>query len=83
MKSRTASMKIKSKVHNEYVLPVMVYGSATWALNKAHMRRAVLALGQRDGPPYQPGSILNQNQNQNNLYPTHVVVVQTKYDRTV
>ena len=58
MKSRTASMKIKSKVHNEYVLPVMVYGSATWALNKAHMRRAVLALGQRDGPPYQPGSIL-------------------------
>ena len=38
MKSRKASMKIKSNVHNEYVLPVMVYhGSATWALNKAHM----------------------------------------------
>ena len=25
----------------------------------------------------------NQNQNQNNLYSTHVVAVQTKYDRTV
>ena len=37
MKSRKASMKIKRKVHNEYVLPVMVYGSETWALKKAHM----------------------------------------------
>ena len=34
---RKASMKIKRKVHNEYVLPVMVYGSETWALKKAHM----------------------------------------------
>ena len=45
MKSRKASMKIKSKVHNEYVLPVMVYDSATWALNKAHM--VLLSVGQR------------------------------------
>ena len=32
-------MKIKRKVlHNEYVLPVVVYGSETWArLKKAHM----------------------------------------------
>ena len=37
MKSRKARMKIKRKVHNEYVLPVMVYGSETWALKKAHM----------------------------------------------
>ena len=37
MKSRKASMKIKRKVHNEYVLPVMLYGSETWALNNAHM----------------------------------------------
>ena len=37
MKSRKATMKIKRKVHNEYVLPVMVYGRDTWALNKAHM----------------------------------------------
>ena len=29
--------KVKRKVHNEYVLPVMVYGSETWALKKAHM----------------------------------------------
>ena len=27
MKSRKASMNVKSKVHNEYVLPVMVYGT--------------------------------------------------------
>ena len=32
MKSRKASMNLKRKVHNEYVLPVMVYGSETWAL---------------------------------------------------
>ena len=37
MKSRKASMNIKRKVHNEYVLPDMVYGSETWALKKAHM----------------------------------------------
>ena len=37
MKSRKARMKIKRKIHNEYVLPVMVYGSETWALKKAHM----------------------------------------------
>ena len=37
MKSRKASMSVKRKVHNEYVLPVMVYGSETWALKKAHM----------------------------------------------
>ena len=30
-------MKIKRKVHNECVSPVMVYGSETWALNKAHI----------------------------------------------
>ena len=34
MKSRKASMNVKRKVHNEYVLPVMVYGSESWALNK-------------------------------------------------
>ena len=36
-KSRKASINIKRNVHNEYVLPVMVYGSDTWALKKAHM----------------------------------------------
>ena len=36
MKSRKASTNVKRKVHNEYVLPVMVYGSETWALKKAH-----------------------------------------------
>ena len=36
--SKKASMKIKRKVHNEYVLPVVVYCSETWArLKKAHM----------------------------------------------
>ena len=45
MKSRKASMKIKRKIHNEYVLPVMVYGSETWALKKAHME--LLSVAQR------------------------------------
>ena len=45
MKSRKASMNVKSKVHNEYVLPVMVYGSETWALKKAHME--LLSVTQR------------------------------------
>ena len=30
-------MKVTRKIHNEYVLAVMVYGSETWALKKAHM----------------------------------------------
>ena len=29
MKSRKVSVKIEKNVHNEYVLPVMVYGSET------------------------------------------------------
>ena len=45
MKSRKASMKIMRKVHNEYVLPVMVYVSETWALKKAHME--LLSVAQR------------------------------------
>ena len=45
MKSRKASMNVKRKLHNEYVLPVMVYSSETWALNKAHME--LLSVAQR------------------------------------
>ena len=45
MKGRKASMKIKRKIHNEYVLPVMLYGSETWALKKAHME--LLSVAQR------------------------------------
>ena len=45
MKSRKASMKIKRNLHNEYVIPVMVYGSKTWALKKAHME--LLSVAQR------------------------------------
>ena len=45
MKSRNASMIIKRKVHNEYVLPVMVYGSESWALKNAHME--LLSVAQR------------------------------------
>ena len=40
-----ASMNIKRKVHNEYVLPVMMYGIETWALKKAHME--LLSAAQR------------------------------------
>ena len=45
MKSRKASMNVKRKVHNEYVLPVMVYGSEAWPLKKAHME--LLSVAQR------------------------------------
>ena len=38
-------MKIKRKVHNEYLLPVMMYGRETWALKKAHM--GLLSVAQR------------------------------------
>ena len=45
MKNRNDSMNIKKKVHNEYVLPLVVYGSETWALKKAHME--LLSVAQR------------------------------------
>ena len=37
MRSRKESMKIKRKIHDEYILPVMTYGYETWALNNAMM----------------------------------------------
>ena len=44
-KSRKATMNVNRKVQNEYVLPVMVYGSDTLALKKAHME--LLSVAQR------------------------------------
>ena len=38
-------MKIKRKVHDECLLPVMVYGSGTWTLKMAHME--LLSVAQR------------------------------------
>ena len=38
-------MNVKRKVHNEYVFPVMVHGSDTWVLKKAHME--LLSVAQR------------------------------------
>ena len=38
-------MAIKSKIFNEYILPVMTYGCETWALNKTMMDK--LAVAQR------------------------------------
>ena len=46
MKSRKASVNVKRKVYNEYVLPVMVYGSDTWALKKAHTELDLLSVAQ-------------------------------------
>ena len=43
MKSRKA---IKRNAYNVYVLPVMVYGSETWALKKAHTE--ILSVAQRN-----------------------------------
>ena len=45
MKSRKASMNIKRKMHDEYILPVMTYGCETWVLNNATMDN--LAVTQR------------------------------------
>jgi len=33
IKSKKTSKRIKTKIHNEFILPVMTYGSETWALN--------------------------------------------------
>ena len=35
MRSRNTNMKVKRKVFNEYILPLMMYESETWALNNA------------------------------------------------
>ena len=45
MRSCKASMQIKKKVFNEYVVPVMTYGSETWVLTTAQMD--TLAVAQR------------------------------------
>ena len=45
MMSRNASMKVKRKIFNEYILPVMAYGSDTWALNKA--MKGMMTVAQR------------------------------------
>jgi len=43
MSSRKASIKIKRKIHDEYILPVMTYGCETWALNNAMMDTPTVA----------------------------------------
>ena len=43
LKSRMASMKIKRKIHDEYILPVMTHGYETWALNNALMGKLAIA----------------------------------------
>ena len=55
MRSRKESMKIKRKIHDEYILPVMTYGCETWALNNAmmalwwrKMERIMLGINLRD-----------------------------------
>ena len=44
-RSRKISMKIKKKVFNEYILPVMTYGCETWALKNGMIDK--LAVTQR------------------------------------
>ena len=43
--SKVANIMKSRKLHSEYVLPVMVYGSETWALKKAHVE--LLSVAQR------------------------------------
>ena len=45
MRSCKANMKIKRQILNEYVLPVMTYGSETWALTTKQID--ALAVAQR------------------------------------
>ena len=42
MSSRKASIRIKRKIHDEYILPVMTYNCETWALNNAMMDEPAL-----------------------------------------
>ena len=59
MKSRKASMEIKRKVYIEYVLPVMVYGSETWAPKKAHVE--LLSVAQHKMERIMPGVTLRDH----------------------
>lgn len=45
IKSKKTSKRIKTKIHNEFILPVMTYGSETWALN--NNMETLLAVAQR------------------------------------
>lgn len=45
MRRNKASMRIKKRIPNEYVLPVMTYSSETWALITGHIE--TLAVTQR------------------------------------
>ncbi|CAH1277638.1 MUC4 [Branchiostoma lanceolatum] len=45
MRSRKASITLKRKVFNQYILPVMTYGSETWALTTTQME--MLRVAQR------------------------------------
>ena len=46
VKSRQARVTIQRKAHNEYVLPVSVYGGETWELMKDHVEQ--LSVAQRN-----------------------------------
>ena len=51
-------MKPKGKVCKLVVRPAMLYGAEEVRMPADHLVcHAVLALGQRDGSPYQPGSL--------------------------
>ena len=43
MRTRKANMKIKRKIRNQYILPVMTYGSETWAMNNAMTEKLSVA----------------------------------------
>ena len=45
MRSKKTSIEIKRRIFNEYILPVMTYGSETWSLNEIATNK--LAVAQR------------------------------------
>lgn len=42
-RSRKASMKIKRRIHDAYILPVMTYRCETWAFNNAMTEKPAVA----------------------------------------
>jgi len=62
-RSRKESMKIKRKMHDECILPVMTHGCETWALNNAMMDK--LAVAQRKMERIMLGIILRDRKRNN------------------
>ena len=41
MRNKSIPLRLKTKVHNECILPVIMYGSETWSLSKTKLQKMV------------------------------------------